>query len=107
MVVDGEGVDTVAHAGAVLLQEAARAAGLDRGLSAALSPWRRSGAVHDPGKIVLDLAVSPADVNHLRAAPAVFGLVASDPTVSRLVGVAAGRRARPRRGGRCQAAAGR
>jgi len=52
--------------------------------------------VHDPGQIVLDLAVSLAaggdclaDVNQLRAAPGVFGLVASDPTVSRLVAVLA------------------
>jgi len=49
-------------------------------------------AVGDPGKIVLDLAVALAlggdclaDVNLLRAEPAVFGPVASDPTVSRLV----------------------
>ena len=90
--VDGEGVGTVAHAGAVLLLATARTVGLDRELSAALSPWRRLGAVHDPGKIVVDLAVSLAvggdclaDVNVLRAAPTVFGSVASDPTVSRLV----------------------
>jgi hypothetical protein len=49
-------------------------------------------AIHDPGKIVLDLAVALtlgsdclADVNLLRSEPAVFGPVASDPTVSRLV----------------------
>jgi len=55
-----------------------------------------SRGVHDPGQIVLDLAVSLAaggdclaDVNQLRAAPGVFGLVASDPTVSRLVAVLA------------------
>jgi hypothetical protein len=42
--------------------------------------------------VLLDLAVSLAvggdclaDVAQLRAAPAVFGLVASDPTVSRLI----------------------
>jgi len=88
----GEGVGTVAHAGAVLLVETARVVGLDRGLSTSLGRWRRSTAVHDPGKIVLDPAVSLAaggdclaDVNVLRAAPKVFGLVASDPTVSRLV----------------------
>ncbi len=33
--------------------------------------------MHDPGKIVLDLAVA--------VALGVFGLVASDPTVSRLI----------------------
>jgi alkylation response protein AidB-like acyl-CoA dehydrogenase len=47
---------------------------------------------HDPGKIVLDLATAVAlggdaacDVAVLRAQPGVFGPVASDPTVSRLV----------------------
>ena len=53
--------------------------------------------MHDPGKIVLDLAVALAlggdclaDVNLLRAEPALFGPVASDPTVSRLVDTLAG-----------------
>lgn len=48
--------------------------------------------MHDSGKILLDiaLAVAPggdclADVAMLRAEPAVFGSVASDPTVSRLI----------------------
>ena len=47
-------------------------------------------AVHDPGKILLDLAVSLAiggdclaDIAQLRAAPQVFGPVASDPTLWR------------------------
>ena len=71
--------------------------GIDRGLSAALGPWRKPLAVHDPGKVVLDLAVALAlggdclaDVDAVRAEPAVFGLVASDPTVSRLVDTLAG-----------------
>jgi hypothetical protein len=48
--------------------------------------------VHGPGKIVSDLAVTLAlggdclaDVAMLRAEPGLFGLVASDPVVSRLV----------------------
>jgi hypothetical protein len=56
--------------------------------------------VHDPGKIVLDLAVMlavggdcPADVVALRGQPGLFGPVASDPTVSRLVEVLAAERA--------------
>ena len=75
----------------------ARAAGLSRALSARLGPWRRPLAIHDPGKIVLDLAVAvalggdcAADVAVLRAQPGVFGRVASDPTVSRLVTTLAG-----------------
>ena len=61
------------------------------------SPWRKPTAVHDPAKILLDLAVSLAvggdclaDVAVLRAAPEVFGRVASDPTVSRLISTLAG-----------------
>jgi hypothetical protein len=82
----------VSHAGAVLLTDTVRAAGLDRALSVALERWRKPTAVHDPAKILLDLAVSLAvggdclaDVAVLRAAPALFGRVASDPTVSRLI----------------------
>jgi hypothetical protein len=88
--VGGRGV--VSHAGGRLLVETAHAVGLDAGLSAALAPWRLERAVHDPGKVVLDLAVSaamggrcPADVAALRAVPQVFGPVASDATVSRAV----------------------
>jgi hypothetical protein len=47
---------------------------------------------HDPGKIMLDLAIALAlggdclaDISQLRAAPDVYGPVASDPTVSRLL----------------------
>jgi len=76
-----------------LLVETARRSGLTRELSRRLGPWRRPLATHDPGKIVLDLAVTvalggdaAADVAVLRAQPAVFGPVASDPTVSRLIG---------------------
>lgn len=86
----GRGV--VSQAGAVLLVETVRKAGLDRVISAALAPWRRPRAVHDPGKILLDVALAVgwggdclADVGMLRAESAVFGPVASDPTVSRLV----------------------
>ena len=49
-------------------------------------------AVHDPGKVIADLAVTLAlggdclaDIAALRAEPALFGPVASDPVVSRLV----------------------
>jgi hypothetical protein len=53
--------------------------------------------VHDPGKVVLlDVALATAlggdrlaDVAMLRAEPDVFGPVASDPTVSRLIDVLA------------------
>lgn len=90
--VDGAGAGVVSQAGGVLLVEAMRACGLDRAMSTALDRWRKPFATHDPGKIVCDLAVTLAlggdclaDLALLRAEPAVFGLVASDPTVSRLL----------------------
>ncbi|GAB3512679.1 hypothetical protein GCM10027521_67100 [Amycolatopsis cihanbeyliensis] len=82
----------MSQAGAVLLLRTADAVGLTGALSRALSPWREPLAVHDPGKIVLDVAIAVAlggdclaDVGLLRAEPGVFGRVASDPTVSRLI----------------------
>jgi len=91
------GESLLSSAGGSLLIETARAVGLDRGLSAQLARWRTSRATHDPGKIVLDLAVAIAlggdclaDVAVVRAQPQLFGLVASDPTVSRLIATFAG-----------------
>ena len=87
----------ISSSGALLLRESIRAAGLDRGLSAALSPWRSDRAHHDPGKVMLDVATAVAlggdclaDLAAVRAQPAVFGSVASDPTVSRLFAALAG-----------------
>src|SRR3979409_920471 len=86
------GESLVSHAGGALLVETARRSGLIKELSRLLGPWRRPLAIHDPAKIVLDLAIAVAlggdaacDVAVLRAQPGVFGLVASDPTVSRLI----------------------
>jgi Transposase DDE domain group 1 len=82
----------VSQAGGLLLVQAAWLTGLGQGLSAALARWRPDRAVHDPGKIVTDLVVALAlggdclaDVAVLRAQPGLFGPVASDPVVSRLV----------------------
>lgn len=90
--VEGNGRAVVSQAGAVLLVETARKTSLDAALSTALAPWRKPWAVRDPGKILLDLALATAlggdclaDVAMLRAEPELFGPVASDPTVSRLV----------------------
>ncbi len=90
--VEGNGRAVVSQAGAVLLVETARKSGLDAALTTALAPWCKPRAVHDPGKILLDLALATAlggdclaDTAMLRAEPAVFGPVASDPSVSRLV----------------------
>jgi hypothetical protein len=93
IVVSDDGRGIVSQAGALLLTETARITGLGAGLSAGLARWRPSRAVHDPGKTVLDLAVAVAlggdclaDAGMLRAEPALFGPVASDPVISRLIG---------------------
>lgn len=77
--------------------EALRVTGLGRGLSDALSRWRAPRAVHDPGKIAADLVVALAlggdclaDLAVVRCEPGLFGPVASDPVVSRLVSTLAG-----------------
>jgi hypothetical protein len=89
---DSAGAQVVSQAGGVLLCETVRAVGLDGELAAALAPWRRPLAIHDPGKIVCDLAVMLAlggdclaDGALLRAEPGIYGPVASDATVSRAV----------------------
>ena len=92
---DGRGL--VSQAGAVLLWETMRVTGLDRHLSEGLARWRAPRAVHDPGKIVTDLAAALAlggdclaDIAVLREQPHLAGPVASDPVVSRLVRTLAG-----------------
>nr|WP_232807397.1 IS1380 family transposase [Geodermatophilus chilensis] len=92
MTVDTADVPAVGQAGGVLLTDTVAAAGLDAALSAALAPWRKPLAVHDPAKVVLDLALTLAlggdclaDIGLLRAEPGVYGQVASDPTVSRTI----------------------
>jgi Transposase DDE domain group 1 len=91
--VSADGTGIVSQAGGLLLTRVLRATGLGRGLDAALERWRPARAVHGPGKIVADLVVALAlggdclaDVAMLRAEPGLFGPVASDPVVSRLVG---------------------
>ena len=90
--VSADGTGLVSQAGAVLLAQALRVTGLDRGLCDALGRWRAPRAVHDPGKIIADLAVAVAlggdclaDLAVLRAQPELSGPVASDPVVSRPV----------------------
>lgn len=86
----------VSQADSVLLVETVRKSGLDQAISAALASWRKPRAVHNPGKILVDLALAVAldgnclaDIALLRAEPAVFGPVASNPTVSRLIDILA------------------
>ena len=95
--VDTSATAAVGQAGGVLLTRTVTATGLDRHLSAVLARWRKPLAVHDPGKIITDLALSLAlggdclaDLAVLRAEPGVYGRVASDPTVSRAIAALAG-----------------
>jgi Transposase DDE domain group 1 len=90
--VSGDGKGIVSHGGALLLTETARVTGLTASLSQALDRWRLPRSVHEPGKIAIDLAVAVAlggdclaDAGVLRAEPALFGPVASDPVISRLI----------------------
>jgi len=82
----------ISSAGGALLIGTAAAVDIDQALSEGLRPGRGQCAVHDPGKVLLDLAVAVAlggdclaDVAVVRAQPDLFADVASDPTVSRLV----------------------
>lgn len=100
VLVDGKGSGVVSQAGGIVLAETVRATGLAAGLSAALRPWRKPASRHDPGKVITDLALSLAmggdclaDVDRLRSQPGVFGPVASDPTVSRMMKALSGQQA--------------
>jgi len=87
---DGKGV--AAHAGSRLLAEMAEATGLVEAMSRAMAPTVKRRRRHDPGQVLIDLAVMMADGGDclsdlavLRNQPALFGTVASTPTASRVV----------------------
>jgi len=58
--IDGAGASVVPNAGSTVLLRTAQTVGLTGALQEALASWRRPLARHDPGKVVLDLAVSLA-----------------------------------------------
>ena len=87
---DGEGV--VSHAGSRLLADVADRATLSGQLAEALAGLRRPRARHDPGRVLVDMAVAVADgastisdVAVLADQAALFGAVASDSTCWRLL----------------------
>ena len=87
---NGKGV--AAHAGTRLLAEMADFVGLTNALSDALAPTVRRSRRHDPGRVLLDVALTLADggdclsdLSVLRDQPSLFGAVASTPTASRVV----------------------
>jgi len=87
---DGKGI--AAHAGTRLLAEMADFTGLTGALSEALAPTVRRSRRHDPGRVLLDMALTLADGGDclsdlavLRDQPSLFGPVASNPTASRVI----------------------
>ena len=87
---DGEGV--VSHAGSRLLADVADKTTLTGQLGEELGGLRKRRARHDPGRVVVDMAVAVADgattifdVAVLADQAAVFGAVASDSTCWRLL----------------------
>jgi hypothetical protein len=87
---DGKGI--ASHAGSRLLAEVADAIGLTQALSAAMAPLSQRHRRHDPGRMLVDVAVmladggtSLSDLCTLRLQPALFGEVASDPTAWRIL----------------------
>lgn len=68
------------------------ASSLGHYLKTALTPWKKPFAVHDPGKILLDLAITLAlsgdalsDSTALRNEPDRYGPVASKATITRII----------------------
>jgi hypothetical protein len=82
---DGRGL--VSQAGAVLLWETIRVTGLGWGLSAGLKRWRAPRAVHDPGKIIADLAAALALRQRPRANPPPAGTAGLSMLIAWCMGV--------------------
>ena len=92
LVVTADGTGVAAHAGSRLLADMADFVGLRSGLSGAMAPTRQRRSAHDPGRVLVDLAVMAADggtslsdLKVLRDQPDLFGRVASDPTAWRVL----------------------
>jgi hypothetical protein len=92
LVVTADGKGVAAHAGARLIADVADALGLTAGLSVAMAATRQRRSAHDPGRVLVDLAVMAADggtslsdLRVLRNQPDLFGQIASDPTAWRVL----------------------
>jgi hypothetical protein len=87
---DGQGV--ASHAGTRLLGDLADAAGMTAAFSDALAGLRQRRSCHDPGRVLVDVAVMLADGGEaisdlavLRDQPGLFGSVASTATAWRVL----------------------
>ncbi|GAA4535152.1 hypothetical protein GCM10023175_00320 [Pseudonocardia xishanensis] len=92
IIVTADGAGVVSHAGSRLLADVADRTTLTGELSQVLDVLRRPGTRHDPGRILVDLAVAVADgattiseIDVLRDQTELFGPVASDSTCWRLL----------------------
>src|ERR1700681_2241826 len=90
--VTGDVKGVASHAGALWIAELADRVGLTGGLSDAMAHTRQRRSAHDPGVVLAQLAVSLADggdclsdIAVLRNQPDLFGDLASDPTVFRVL----------------------
>ena len=87
---NGDGL--VSHAGVALLVELADGAGLTGALSEALAATRERRSAHDPGRVLRDLAVMPADggdcvtdMGAYEGQERLFGARASETTTHRVI----------------------
>ena len=90
--VTGGGGQVAAHSGLFVLGRFADALGLGEALSAAVPQAGERAPSHDRGKVLVHLLLMLAgggeacsDIEHLRAQPVLFGQVASDSTLYRLL----------------------
>ncbi|WP_166823159.1 IS1380 family transposase [Brevibacterium limosum] len=84
--------NALGQAGGMLLTETVHTSGLGHHLKQALAAWKRPFAIHDPAKILIDIAITLAlggdtlsDSSVLRDEPDLYGPVASNPTITRLI----------------------
>jgi hypothetical protein len=84
--------NAVGQAGGMLLTETVHTSGLGHHLKQALAAWKKPFAIHEPGKILTDVAITLAlggdalsDSSVLRDEPDLYGPVASNPTITRLI----------------------
>jgi hypothetical protein len=84
--------NALGQAGGMLLTETVHTSGLGHHLKHGLTAWKKPFAIHDPGKILTDIAITLAlggdalsDTSTLRDEPDLYGPVASNPTITRLI----------------------
>jgi hypothetical protein len=84
--------NALGQAGGMLLTETVHTSGLGHHLKQALAAWKKPFTTHDPAKILTDIAITLvlggdalSDSSVLRDEPDLYGPVASNPTITRLI----------------------